>query len=116
MVMTPEEFKAALPIQLKSAVTDEVMNSVNAVLAGPEATAAFKENLLSYSNVLLEGRFKMTSYVSAVRYVSFKLLGGTNKAAFAVLPFLIRFLIGEPRGYQRKTSPVIFLPTIRVSW
>lgn len=82
MVMTPEEFKAALPIQLKNAVTDEVMNSVNAVLAGP-ATAAFKENLLSYSNVLLEGRFKMTSYVSAVRYVSFKLLGGTNKAAFA---------------------------------
>ena len=83
MVMTPEEFKAALPLQLKNAVTDEVMNSVNAVLAGPEATAAFKENLLSYSNVLLEGRFKMTSYVSAVRYVSFKLLGGTNKAAFA---------------------------------
>ena len=81
--MTPEEFKAALPIQLKSAVTDEVMNSVNAILSGPEATAAFKENLLSYSNVLLEGRFKMTSYVSAVRYVSFKLLGGTNKAAFA---------------------------------
>lgn len=81
--MTPEEFKAALPIQLKSTVTDEVMNSVNAILSGPEATAAFKENLLSYSNVLLEGRFKMTSYVSAVRYVSFKLLGGTNKAAFA---------------------------------
>jgi hypothetical protein len=81
-MMSPEEFKSALPIQLKNSVTDEVMNSINAVLSGPEATAVFKENLLSYTSVLMEGRFKMTSYISAVRYVSFKLLGGTNKAAF----------------------------------
>lgn len=81
-MMTPEEFKSALPIQLKNSVNDEVMNSINTVLSGPEATANFKENLLSYTSVLMEGRFKMTSYISAVRYVSFKLLGGTNKAAF----------------------------------
>ena len=81
-MMTPEEFKAALPVQLKNSVTTEVMDNINRVLGGPDSTEAFKENLLSYTRVLLEGRFKMTSYVSAVRYVSFKLLGGTNKAAF----------------------------------
>lgn len=80
--MTPEEFKSALPIQLKNSVTPEVMSSINQVLSGPESTEMFKENLLSYTRVLLEGKFKMTSYISAVRYVSFKLLGGTNKAAF----------------------------------
>jgi len=82
MPMTPEEFKAVLPIQLKNSVTQDVMDSINQVLSGPESTEIFKENLLSYTRVLLEGKFKMTSYVSAVRYVSFKLLGGTNKAAF----------------------------------
>lgn len=80
--MTPEEFKSALPVQLKNSVTPEVMNSINKVLSGPESTAIFKENLLSYTSVLMDGRFKMTSYINAVRYVSFKLLGGTNKAAF----------------------------------
>ena len=82
MPMTSEEFKSVLPLQLKNAVTQEVMDSINQVLSGPESTEIFKENLLSYTRVLLEGKFKMTSYVSAVRYVSFKLLGGTNKAAF----------------------------------
>ena len=81
-MMTPEEFKAALPVQLKNSVNQEVMDAINQVLSGPEATAVFKENLLSYTSVLMEGRFKMTSYISAIRYVSFKLLGGTNKAAF----------------------------------
>ena len=82
MPMTSEEFKAVLPIQLKNSVTQDVMDSINQVLSGPESTEIFKENLLSYTRVLLEGKFKMTSYVNAVRYVSFKLLGGTNKAAF----------------------------------
>ena len=81
-MMTPEEFKAALPVQLKNSVNQEVMDTINRVLSGPESTAVFKENLLSYTNVLMDGRFKMTSYISAVRYVSFKLLGGTNRAAF----------------------------------
>lgn len=80
--MTPEEFKLALPVQLKSSVTPEVMGMINAALHGPEAMAIFKENLLSYTSVLLEGRFKMSNYVSAIKYVSFKLLGGTNIAAF----------------------------------
>lgn len=82
MPMTPEEFKSALPIQLKNSVTKEVMDEVNKILSGPESTEIFKENLLSYTRVLLEGKFKMTSYISAVRYVSFKLLGGSNIAAF----------------------------------
>ena len=82
MPMSPDEFKAVLPLQLKNSVTQDVMDSINQVLSGPESTEIFKENLLSYTRVLLEGKFKMTSYVSAVRYVSFKLLGGTNKAAF----------------------------------
>ncbi len=82
MPMTPEEFKTALPVQLRKAVTPEVMQAINHTLSGPEATEAFKENLVSYTSVMLEGRFKMTSYISAVRYVSFKLLGGTNVAAY----------------------------------
>jgi len=80
--MSPDEFKAALPAQLKHRVSDEVMDSINRVLSGPEATEQFKENLLSYTSVLLTGKFKMSSYIDAVRYVSFLLLGGTSKAAF----------------------------------
>lgn len=80
--MTEEQFKEALPVQVRKSVTPEVMQSINAALGDPEAMEAFKENLVSYTSVLLEGRFKMGNYVNAVKYVSFKLLGSTNKDAY----------------------------------
>lgn len=81
-MMTPEQFKSAIPLQLRNAVTPEVMQAVNQTLSCPETMELFKENLLSYSSVLVEGRFKMTNYISAIKYVSFKLLGSTNIDAY----------------------------------
>jgi hypothetical protein len=80
--MTEEQFKAALPVQVKKLVTQELMDQINQTLSSPETMELYKENLLSYASVLKEGRFKMTSYISAVKYVSFKLLGSTNRDAY----------------------------------
>lgn len=80
--MTSEQFKSALPLQLRNAVTPEVMQAVNQTLSCPESMELFKENLLSYASVLVEGRFKMTNYINAIKYVSFKLLGSTNISAY----------------------------------
>lgn len=82
LTMTSEQFKSALPLQLRNAVTPEVMQAVNQTLSCPETMELFKENLLSYTSVLVEGRFKMTNYINAIRYISFKLLGSTNISAY----------------------------------
>lgn len=82
LTMTSEQFKSALPLQLRNAVTPEVMQAVNQTLSCPESMELFKENLLSYTSVLVEGRFKMTNYINAIKYVSFKLLGSTNISAY----------------------------------
>jgi hypothetical protein len=58
------------------------MTAINTTLSDPEAMELFKDNLLSYTGVLIEGRFKLENYVNAVKYVSFKLLGHTNKDAY----------------------------------
>ena len=80
--ITEEQFKAALPPTVKRLVNSQIVDSINAVLQDEETREVFRENLLSYGNVMKEGRFKMTSYISAVKYVSFKLLGKTNKDAY----------------------------------
>ncbi len=82
-MITKEQFKTALPARLKKAITPEVMGSVNAILSNSESMEFFKENLLSYTSVMQEGRFKLSGYVNAVRYVSFKLLGSTNIDAYS---------------------------------
>ena len=81
--MTEEQFKEALPVEFKKSVNPALMNQVNGILADPETMQYFRENLLSYTSVMKEGRFKTSQYVSAIKYVSFKLFGNSNKDAYA---------------------------------
>jgi len=81
--LTEEQFKAALPAQIKKSVNPSLMKQVNQTLSSTEAMESFKENLLTYTSVMTDGRFKITSYINAVKYVSFKLLGSTNIAAYS---------------------------------
>lgn len=82
-----EQFKSLLPKQYKGTITDEVMDSINNALTDPIAMESFKENLLSYTSVMKDGRFKINDYINAVKYVSLKLLGHSNvKAYFKTFP------------------------------
>ena len=81
-IISEEQFKALLPKQFKGTVTQEVMDEINNALSDPIANEAFKENLLSYTGVMRDGKFKIGDYLKAVKYVSFKLLGSSNIDAY----------------------------------
>lgn len=81
-VLTVDQFKLALPDKVKKSVNQELIDQVNATLADPEMYEAYRDNLLSYTKVMADGRFKVTDYVSAVKYVSHKLMGATNIEAY----------------------------------
>lgn len=80
--LTVEQFKVALPDKLKKSVNQELIDQINTTLADPEMFEAYRDNLLSYTKVMADGRFKISSYVDAVRYVSHKLMGATNIEAY----------------------------------
>lgn len=80
--LTVEQFQMALPEKVKKTVSQKLVDQINGVMISPETMEIFKDNLLSYADVLQKGRFKMSSYISAVLYVSFKLHGSTNKDAY----------------------------------
>ena len=84
--MTPlsiEQFKQVLPDKLKKSVNQELIDQINTTLAEPELYEAYRDNLLSYTRVMADGRFKVDSYIQAVRYVSHKLMGSTNIEAYS---------------------------------
>ena len=101
MTLTVEAIKEALPAHLKSAATQELTDLVNQVSADPEAAALIRENFISYSNVLKEGRFSTGDYLNAVAYVSFKLMGHTNQEAYS-RAFPQRYLALRARGATDK--------------
>lgn len=81
-MLTKDELKEALPSHLRSAVSDALVQKVNALAADPEEARVVRDNMVSYTSVLAEGRFKVEDYINAVVYVSHKLLGNSNQAAW----------------------------------
>lgn len=77
-------FKEALPATLKKSVNQALIDKMNQTLSDPDMYETYRENLLSYTRVMQEGKFKVSSYIDAVKYVSHKLTGKTNMAAFSI--------------------------------
>jgi len=80
--ITVQQFQKVVPKSLKRSITPALVEKINSTISSPETVETFKENLLSYAHVMKEGRFKMHSYINAVKYVSSKMLGSSNIAAY----------------------------------
>lgn len=80
--LTIDQFKQALPDKVKKSINQELIDQINTTLSDPEMFESYRENLLSYTKVMADGRFKVDSYVQAVKYVSHKLMGCTNIEAY----------------------------------
>lgn len=100
-LMTAADIRNAFPEGLKRTINQSLVDQINNTLAHPELYEVFRENFLSYSRVLADGRFKMTNYLDAVKYVSFKLMDMTNQRAFELtFPKKIRDWVS--RGIKSK--------------
>ena len=81
-MLTVDEFRIALPDKVKKSVNQELIDQINTSLSDPEMYEAYRDNLISYTKVMADGKFKISNYVDAVRYVSHKLMGCTNIEAY----------------------------------
>lgn len=82
-MLTTDQIEKALPVTLRSSVTQSLVDRINNAVSDPEIAENIRENFLSYSTVLKEGRYKTEDYLNAVMYVSFKLMDMSNKDAYA---------------------------------
>ena len=81
-MLTVEQFKQALPDKVKKSVNQELIDQINNTLGDPEMYESYRDNLISYTKVMADGRFKISNYIEAVKYVSHKLMGCTNIDAY----------------------------------
>ena len=94
--LTEDQFVRALPRQLKKTVTPDLVAGINKLITEPGMRENFRENLLSYTNVMKDGRFKIGNYIAAVKYVSHKLLGSSNIEAYSkTFPDRFQRLVNE---------------------
>mgnify|MGYP003441576958 FL=1 len=81
-MLSLEQVKSSLPPGNRNNVTQDMVNQLNALSKDPEEARYIRENFVSFSQVLMEGKFRLGDYVQAVMFVSYKVMGKTNHDAY----------------------------------
>jgi hypothetical protein len=77
-----QQVARALPANLKNAATQSLVDLINNCVTDPLIAEQVRDNFLSYTRVLQDGKFKTEDYLHAVVYVSHKLMGMSNQDAY----------------------------------
>lgn len=80
--LTKQQVVNALPTNFKNSVTQELVDTINNVTQDQLLAESFRENFISYSGVMKDGKFKVYDYLNAVQYVTYKHMGYSNKDAY----------------------------------
>lgn len=99
-----DQLKAVMPTRQKQNVTQGLVDTLNQLMEEPEYREHFRENILSYADVLQDPNTTMEGYIRAVKYVSYKLMGYTNQESWIkTFPERYKRLCDEqkPEAYLR---------------
>lgn len=106
-MLTVDELKQALPATLKNAASQTMVDKINQASTDPEVAEAIRDNFISYTSVLAEGRFKIEDYLNAVKYVSFKLMNYSNQDAYKrAFPLRYQNMVAAGRDAQEISAYV----------
>ena len=81
-MLTRAEVQKALPVTSKFTVTQQMVDHLNTIGQDPLLLENLRDNFVSYTSVLQDGRYKAEDYVTAVTYCTFKLMGMSNQDAY----------------------------------
>ena len=81
-MITKQQVQSAVPAKLKLSVTQDLVDKVNNISSDPIHAENIRENFISYTRILQEGKYKIEDYMNAVAYVTYKLMGYTNQDSY----------------------------------
>lgn len=100
-MLTLGQVQEALPANHRNNITQDMVNQLNSLSSDPDEARYIRDNFVTFSKVLQEGRFKVGDYVRAVMYVSHKVMGKSNLESYkATFPDRYQDMVN--RGRQPK--------------
>ena len=82
-IVTKEQLLRVLPRNVRGNLTDQIVDTLNKTVVDPNFREIYRDNLLGFSSVIREGKYKLQSYIDAVRYVSYVSTGSNGIEAYA---------------------------------
>lgn len=81
-MLTEDDLKRAVPANMRTAISQQLVDDFNNIAMDPLFAETVRENIISYSAVMKDGRFKLQDYLNAVMYTSYKAMGYSNQDAY----------------------------------
>lgn len=100
-MLSLDDVKRSVPPTLRGAVDQPFVDQLNAASVDPIVAEDIRNNFINYTKVLTEGRYKLTDYLNAVTYVSYKVMGKTNEESYS-LTFPQRYNTLMAKGTSKK--------------
>lgn len=101
-MLTVEMVQGAVPANLKGSVTQSLVDRINKLDEDSDLAEAMRENFITYSSVLTEGKFKVEDYLNAVKFASLLLMRLSKRDAW-VRTFPDRYQRLLQEGADKKT-------------
>ena len=109
--MTLDELEVAMPKAKKGQINQELLDIINAAEKSGDFEGELENQIIGFSGILQEGRYKATDYVKAVEFCAYFLNGDDQSEAFVktfpekvkrrVLAGLSSYSTGAPSMYFR---------------
>ncbi len=101
-MLTIEEVRDLVPKKKRNLVSEELIDRINQVAAEPLIADQFKENFITYSNIMQTGKYSIDEYKNAVHFVTHLLLESKDIDAYKRV-FPDRYKRLEENGLDRSS-------------
>lgn len=101
-MLTVDIVSETLPPGMKNMVTQSLVDRVNNLDADPHLAEAMRQNFISYTSVLMEGKYRLEDYLNAVKFVSYLLMRYSKRDAW-IRTFPDRYQTLKEKGADKKT-------------
>lgn len=81
-MLTLEKVRNNMPVGHKNHINQDIIDRLNSLSNDPEEAKYIRDNFITYSEVLSEGKYSVKDYLNAVIYVSYKIMGLSNYRAY----------------------------------
>lgn len=81
-MLTKQDVELAVPSKLKISVTQDLVDKLNNIATDEIHRETIKENFIGYVGILQDGKYKISDYMNAVAYVSYKMMGYSNQDSY----------------------------------
>lgn len=101
------DIRDMLPMRTSKTMARLACKKLNSILSRDEEPAVLREHLLTFSNVLRNNTLSVETYVNAVRFASYKMVGMTNLEAYKkTFPEKVAKWMAEGRTNQDMSSNI----------